>query len=85
MRYLLVAVDKSSKLPIEIPSEIVAHTRVSKLKSTVLKSSQKIKRLSEAKQKSTLVKSSQKVKKRLSKANNRVSNKHKQISRPIAK
>ena len=36
MRYLLVAADKSSQLPVEIPDEIVTHTKV---KSTKVKRS----------------------------------------------
>ena len=47
MRYLLVAADKSSQLPIEIPDEILTHKAVSKAKSGNLKTSQKkVKRLS---------------------------------------
>ena len=44
MRYLLVAADKSSQLPVEIPNEIVVHTKASKHKSTASKSAQKVKK-----------------------------------------
>ena len=32
MRYLLVAADKSSRLPVEIPDEILTHKPISKAK-----------------------------------------------------
>ena len=41
MRYLLVAADKSTQLPVEIPDEILTHKTVSKAKYTALKTSQK--------------------------------------------
>ena len=49
MRYLLVAADKSSQLPVEIPDEIVVHRKSSKAKSAAPKIPSKLKRLSKAK------------------------------------
>ena len=51
MRYLLVASDKSSQLPIEIPNEIVTTKSSSGIKSTTFRPSKKVARQSPVKSK----------------------------------
>ena len=73
MRYLLVAADKSSQLPVEIPDEIL--TRKTKTKPATLKTH---------KTRATALKPSQKKRKRSNPKSN-TKKKRKQIAKPIAK
>ena len=73
MRYLLVAADKSSQLPVEIPDEILTHK--TKAKPTTLKTHKTgvtALKLSQKKRKGSNLKSNSKKKR-------------KQIAKPIAK
>ena len=54
MRYLLIAADKSSQLPIEIPDEISVIKSVSKAKSFTSKSPKKVVKRSSVKSKTTI-------------------------------
>ena len=51
MRYLLIAADKSSQLPIEIPDEISVIKSVSKAKAFTFKTPRKVKKPSSVKSK----------------------------------